>query len=46
MAQHGWSIEADHREILRQALLPPEPDVTLKALLLAMPRVGEEVDFA
>jgi plasmid stability protein len=45
-AQHGWSMEAEHREILRQALLPPEPDVTLKALLLAMPLVGDDADFA
>jgi plasmid stability protein len=45
-AQHGLSMEAEHREILRQALLAPEPGVTLKALLLAMPPVGEDADFA
>ena len=35
-AQHGRSMEAEHREILRQAPLTPEPDITLKALLFAM----------
>jgi antitoxin FitA len=45
-AQHGRSMEAEHREILRQALLAPESDLTLKALLLAMPPVGDEADFA
>jgi antitoxin FitA len=45
-AQHGRSMEAEHREILRQALLAPETGVTLKALLLAMPPVGDDADFA
>jgi antitoxin FitA len=45
-AQHGRSMEAEHREILRQALLASEPGVTLKALLLAMPPVGDDTDFA
>jgi plasmid stability protein len=45
-AQHGRSMEAEHREILRQALLPPESGATLKALLLAMPSGGDEADFA
>jgi plasmid stability protein len=45
-AQHGRSMEAEHREILRQALLTSEPGGTLKALLLAMPPVGEDADFA
>jgi antitoxin FitA len=45
-AQHGRSMEAEHREILRQALLTSEPGVTLKALLLAMPPVGDDTDFA
>ena len=44
--QHGRSMEAEHREILRQALLAPETSVTLKALLLAMPPVGDDADFA
>jgi antitoxin FitA len=45
-AQHGRSMEAEHREILRQALLPPAPSGTLKALLLTMPAVGNDADFA
>lgn len=45
-AQHGRSMEAEHRAILRQALLPSEPNITLKALLLAMPPVGDDADFA
>ena len=45
-AQHGRSMEAEHREILRQALLSSEPGVTLKALLLAMPPMGDDTDFA
>jgi plasmid stability protein len=38
-------MEAEHREILRQALLTSEPGGTLKALLLAMPPVGDDTDF-
>ena len=45
-AQHGRSMEAEHREILRQALLAPASGLTLKALLLAMPPVGDDADFA
>jgi antitoxin FitA len=45
-AQHGRSMEAEHREILRQALLTSEPGVLLKAVLLAMPPVGDDADFA
>jgi plasmid stability protein len=45
-AQHGRSMEAEHREILLQALLTSEPSVTLKASLLAMPPVGNDTDFA
>ena len=44
-AQHGRSMEAEHREILRQALLEREPVETLKELLLAIPQVGEDADF-
>lgn len=45
-ARHGRSVEAEHREILRQALRPqPEPKQSLKELLLAMPDVGEDADF-
>jgi plasmid stability protein len=45
-AQHGRSMEAEHREILRHALQSPEPGVSLKALLLAMPPLGDDADFA
>jgi len=44
-AQHGRSAEAEHREILRDALLPARPRRSLKELLLAMPAVGEDADF-
>ncbi|MCP4664073.1 MAG: DNA-binding protein [bacterium] len=43
-ARHGRSAEAEHREILRQALLP-KPRRSLKDLLSAMPDVGEDADF-
>lgn len=39
-------MEAEHREILREALSASEPEVTLKALLLTMPPVGDDADFA
>jgi plasmid stability protein len=45
-AEHGRSAEAEHREILRQALLGAErPKKPLKELLLCMPDVGEDADF-
>lgn len=44
-AQHGRSMEAEHREILEQVLLAGEPVETLKELLLAIPQVGEDTDF-
>lgn len=44
-ARHGRSAEAEHREILRQALLR-EPTRDLKQHLLAMPDVGDDADFA
>ncbi|MFO1433756.1 MAG: DNA-binding protein [Candidatus Competibacteraceae bacterium] len=44
-ARHGRSMEAEHREILRQALQEPEPAKSLKELLLAMPAGGEDQDF-
>ncbi|MCB1034591.1 MAG: DNA-binding protein [Acidobacteria bacterium] len=44
-AQHGRSAEAEHREILREVLLPEKPARSLKELLLAMPPVGEDADF-
>lgn len=43
-AEHGRSAEAEHREILRQALRP-EPTTTIKDHLLAIPEVGHDEDF-
>lgn len=43
--RHGRSAEAEHREILRQALLS-EPAEDPKAVLLDMPDVGDDEDFA
>jgi plasmid stability protein len=44
--EHGVSAEEEHRRILRQALAEPEDDFPdLKALLSAMPDVGEDADF-
>ena len=44
-ARHGRSAEAEHREILREALLPRKEKRSLKELLLAIPQVGEDADF-
>jgi plasmid stability protein len=44
-AQNGRSAEAEHREILRRALLPARDRKPLKELLLAMPNVGDDSDF-
>ena len=44
-ACHGRSAEAEHREILREALLPAKDRRSLKDLLLAIPSVGEDTDF-
>jgi len=44
-ARHGRSAEAEHREILRQALLPARAPKPFKELLLAMPNVGDDADF-
>ena len=43
---HGRSAEAEHREILRAALLEPPAGKSLKEHLLDMPPVGEDSDFA
>jgi len=43
-ARHGRSAEAEHREILRNALSGGAP-TDLKQLLLAMPAVGRDQDF-
>lgn len=45
-ARRGRSAEAEHREILREALKPRRAGKTLKQRLLEMPAVGEDADFA
>jgi plasmid stability protein len=45
-ASNGRSAEAEHREILRRALLDDDDGRTpLKELLLSMPDVGDDRDF-
>lgn len=44
-ASKGISAEAEHREILRQALLSGRARDTLKDRLAAMPAVGKDADF-
>ena len=44
-ARHGRSAEAEHREILREVLLPAKRRRPLKDLLLAIPPVGDDSDF-
>lgn len=44
-ARHGRSAEAEHRELLREALLRT-PTRSLKEHLLAIPDVGDDADFA
>lgn len=43
-ASHGRSAEAEHREILRQALQKPKRR-SIVDLLLSMPNVGTDADF-
>ena len=44
-AQKHRSAEAEHREILREALIPRRQGTTLKDLLRGMPTVGEDAAF-
>ena len=44
-AQAGRSAEAEHREILRAALVPDRGGLSFKELLLQMPDVGRDEDF-
>jgi len=44
--QHGRSVEAEHREILREALLPARGHATFKDHLLAIPDAGTDEDFS
>ena len=45
-ARHGRSAEAEHREILREALTAEPGRASFKALLAEMPDVGTDADFA
>lgn len=45
-AAKGRSTEAEHREILRDALTTARRGASLKTLLRAMPDVGADDDFA
>jgi plasmid stability protein len=44
-SRHGRSAEAEHRAILRDALLP-RAGGSLKELLAAIPADGDDADFA
>jgi plasmid stability protein len=44
-AERGRSAEAEHREILREALAPRRKRKPLKDLLLEMPSGGSDADF-
>ena len=45
-AQSGRSAEAEHREILRRALLPEASRPSLEGFLRTMPDVGNDDDFS
>ena len=45
-AQRRRSAEAEHREILREALASRRKRRTLKDLLVEIPDVGDDADFA
>ena len=44
-AAHGRSAEAEHREILKEALLVDPEASAFKAWLLGMPDLGADADF-
>lgn len=44
-ARKRRSAEAEHRDILRAALVPRRAGKSLKDLLLDMPDVGDDADF-
>ncbi len=44
-SQHGISAEAEHRQILRQALMRPKRKSFIE-VLSQMPNVGKDSDFA
>ncbi len=43
-AKHGRSAEAEHREILKQALLKPKKK-SFAQVLVTIPNVGKDSDF-
>ena len=43
-AASGRSVEAEHREILRKALMTPRT-ASLKEMLLNIPQSGRDIDF-
>jgi antitoxin FitA len=45
-ASKGRSTEAEHREILREALVKIRRGTSLKALLTEMPDAEDDADFA
>ncbi len=45
-ARHGRSAEAEHREILREALAEEFPRPSFKEVLASMPAVGDDDDFS
>jgi plasmid stability protein len=44
-AESGRSVEAEHREILREALIGSQRRRSLKQHLLHMPKAGSDTDF-
>jgi antitoxin FitA len=44
-ASKGRSTEAEHREILREALVKIRRGTSLKTLLTEMPDAGDDADF-
>lgn len=44
--KHAVSMEEEHRRILHRALEEEGPEESLKDLLLSMPSVGQDRDFA
>lgn len=45
-AQHGRSAEAEHREILREALAEKVARPSFKDFLTSMPDLGDDDEFA
>ena len=45
-AAKGRSAEAEHREILREALTGPRPSRSFKEMLRAIPAVGTDRDLS